>query len=88
MKNKYGILLTLLLALLSISILAAGGGSQSDPLVSVSYLETVFTRPYQKTLNDTTYEMYWTAVEDFEEVFLTAVDDMHQSKDKASAIAQ
>ena len=87
MKNKYGILLTLLLALLSISILAAGGGSQSDPLVSVSYLETVFTRPYQKTLNDTTYEMYWTAVEDFEEVFLTAVDDMHQSKDKASAIA-
>ena len=87
MKNKLGILLTALLALLSISILA-GGGSAEDPLVSVSYLETAFTRPYQKTLNDTTYEMYWTAVEDFEEVFLTAVDDMLRGKDKASAVAQ
>jgi len=87
-KNKLGILLTVLLTVLSISILASGGGSAEDPLVSVSYLETVFTRPYQKTLNDTTYEMYWTAVEDFEEIFLTAVDDMHKAKDKPTAIAR
>ena len=88
MKNKLGILLTLLLTVLSISILAAGGGSADDPLVSVSYLETVFTRPYQKNLNDTTYEMYWNAVEDYDELFLTAVDEMHGAKDKPTAIAQ
>lgn len=88
MKNKLGILLTLLLTLVSITILAAGGGTAEDPLVSVSYLETVFTRPYEQKLNDVTFDMYWDAVEDFEEAFLLALDDMQLKKDKSTAIAQ